>query len=301
MPKPLDFVLKQSPHEVSDWWAASKATRHQFPSSIDRAAALGSTADRLGHAFLGGYTSAITALDPTLSPDELGALCATESGGGHPRAILTTLENNRLNGTKHFVSGGTLATVLLIVAKTGEKNGRPELRVARVRANAPGLKAEQGAALDFVPEIPHAAITLTDTPVEAVLEGDGYERYLKPFRTIEDLHVFAAILSCLIANGRAAFPRAATEQFLGVLSAILSLGREDPSSPSVHLALAGVLTTSRALIDSLDLSGLRPDFRARFERDKPLLQIAQRVREQRRVKAWEALGPSHQVDPGRER
>ena len=75
-----------------------------------------------------------------------------------------------------------------------------------------------------------------------------------------------------------------------MLCALLSLGREDPSAPSVHLALAGVLTTARALIDSLELSGLNPDFRARFERDKPLLQIAGRVRELRRVKAWETPG-----------
>lgn len=298
MSKPLEFVLKQAPRDEADWWKASLLTRHQFDRSIDRAAALGATADRLGYAFLGGYTAAITALDPTLSPNELGALCATESGGGHPRAIQTTLVNGKLNGAKHFVSGGTLATALLIVAKTGEKNGRPELKVARVRANAPGLRAEQGVELDFVPEIPHGTITLTDTPVEAVLEGDGYERYLKPFRTIEDLHVFAAILGCLISNGRKAFPQPTTEQLLGVLSAILMLGHEDPSAPEVHLALAGVLTTSRALIDSLDLTGLPPEFRTRFERDKPLLQIAQRVREQRRVKAWES---SHQVNPGGER
>lgn len=289
MSKPLEFVLKQTPREVADWWNDSKSTRHAFPNSIDRAAALGATADRLGHAFLGGYTSAITALDPSLSPDDLGALCATEAGGGHPRAILTTLQNGLLNGAKNFVSGGTLATVLLIVAKVGEKDGRPDLRVARVRSTAQGLKAEQGAALDFVPEVPHCAITLTNTPVEAVLEGDGYERYLKPFRTIEDLHVFAAIIGCLVANGREVFPQATTEQLLGVLSSLLSLGREDPSAPAVQLALAGVLTTSRALIDSLDLSKLDTQFRTRFERDKPLLQIAQRVREQRRVKAWETL------------
>lgn len=289
MSKPLEFVLKQTPREVADWWNFSKPTRHQFPNSIDRAATLGATADRLGHAFLGGYTSAITALDSTLGPDDLGALCATEAGGGHPRAILTTLQNGVLNGAKNFVSGGTLATVLLIVAKVGEKDGRPDLRVARVRSTAAGLKAEQGAALGFVPEVPHCAITLTNTPAEAVLEGDGYERYLKPFRTIEDLHVFAAIIACLVANGREVFPPATTEQLLGVLSSLLSLGREDPSAPAVQLALAGVLTTSRALIDSLDLSKLDTQFRARFERDKPLLQIAQRVREQRRVKAWETL------------
>jgi hypothetical protein len=274
--KILEFVLRP-------------AQTQSFTPSIERAVALGAMADRLGHAFLGGYTAAITALDPSLGPDERGALCATESGGGHPRAILTTLENGRLNGTKHFVSGGSLATVLLVVAKIGEREGRPELRVARIGANQPGVTVEQGAPLDFIPEVPHGAVTFKDAQVEAVLEGDGYERYLKPFRTIEDLHIFGAVLGCLVANGRSAFPQSTTEQLLGVLSSIVSLGREDPRSPAVHLALAGVLTTSRALIDSLDLSGLEPGFRERFLRDRPLLQIAQRVREARRVKAWETL------------
>lgn len=301
MSKPQEFALRSTPRQapsLAAWWTETRATRAQFPDSIDRAIALGAQADRLGYAFLGGYTSAITALDPTLGPDDLGALCATESGGGHPRAILTTLQDGRLNGTKHFVSGGTLATVLLVVAKTGEKNGRPELRVARIAANKPGVKTEQGATLDFVPEVPHGAVTFDDAQVDTILEGDGYERYLKPFRTIEDLHVFGAVVSCLIANGRAAFPQPSTEQLLGLLAAIQSLGRDDPRSPSVHLALAGVLTTAHGLIDSLDLTKLDPGFRERFLRDRRLLQIAQRVREQRRLKAWEAL---NEVDPGLER
>lgn len=267
-----------------------------FSHSIDRAIARGAEADRLGHAFLGGYTAAITVLDRSLGPGERGALCATESGGGHPRAILTTLEHGRLNGSKHFVSGGSLATVLLVVAKTGERAGRPVLSVARIGAKQPGVTVEDGAPLDFIPEVPHGAVTFKDAVVDAVLEGDGYERYLKPFRTIEDLHVFGAVLGCLVANGRDSFPRSTTEQLLGVISAVVSLGRDDPRSSAVHLALAGVLTTSRALIDSLDLSGLEPGFRERFLRDRPLLEIAQRVREARRVKAWAMVLPPGEPD-----
>jgi hypothetical protein len=268
---PLDFLLRPK----------SSGT------SIDRAIELGAKADRLGHAFFGGYTSAITALDPSITG--IGALCATESGGGHPRAIQTTLSGGVLNGEKHFVSGGKLADTLLVVAKVGEKDGRPDLKVARISAKAAGVTIEEGAALDFVPEIPHGSVTFKDAKVDAVLEGDGYERYLKPFRTIEDLHVFAAIISCLIANGRTVFTQSHTEQLLAVLAAIQTLGRDEPSSPTVHLALAGVLTWARSVIDSLDLSKLDPEFRARFERDRPLLQIAQKVREARRTKAWESF------------
>ena len=50
--------------------------------------------------------------------------------------------------------------------------------------------------LPFVPEISHGTVAFSDVPVDSgsILPGDGYSEYIKPFRTIEDLHVFAAIL-----------------------------------------------------------------------------------------------------------
>jgi acyl-CoA dehydrogenase len=268
------------------WWQSTSALRRTSPP-IERAIALGAQTDRLSLAFLGGYTSAITVLDPTIGPDAIGALCATEDGGGHPRAILTTLTDGVLNGTKHFVSGGSLATDLLVVAKVGDRDGRPELKVARLAASAPGVTITDLPPLDFVPEVPHGSVTFTNAKVDTVLEGDGYERYLKPFRTIEDLHVFAAILGCLLANGRTALPRPTQERFFAALAAIRHLASQSPSSPDTHLALAGVLSISRDLVDGLDLAAFAPDFRERFERDRPLLRIAGKVREQRRLKAWE--------------
>ncbi len=281
----LEELLRTKPvvtESLPDWWQRTSPTRTHFLHSIDRAIVLGAHAHRLGFAFLGGYTSAITALDPEISPDAIGALCATESGGGHPRAILTSLESDRLNGTKHFVSGGSFATVLLVVAKTGDQDGRPVLKVARVGARNTGVRIDDGAPLGFIPEISHGVVTFTDAHVDAVLDGDGYERYLKPFRTIEDLHVFGAVLGCLISNGRGGWAQSTTERLLAIVAAISNLGREDPRSPGVHLALAGVLGTATTLIDSLDFAALAPH----FERDRPLLGIAARAREQRRVKAW---------------
>lgn len=270
---------------LSDWWNSTSAVRAQSPHSIDRAVALGRKADRFGTAFFGGYTSAITALDPSLSCDDIGALCATEEGGGHPRAIQTMLKDGLLNGTKHFVSGGTLATQLLVVAKIGERDGRPELKVARIKANAAGVKLEDGLVLDFVPEVPHGAVTFTNARVDAVLEGDGYEKYLKPFRTIEDLHVFGAVAACLIANGA---KHDTAERLEATLAAIRQLGRQDPSSADTHIALAGVLALARETIEAMDLSVFTEEFRTRFLRDRPLLEIAEKVREARRLRAWES-------------
>ncbi len=291
----LKLLLGSTPvvaPNLREWWAATLATRAQWKHSIDRAILLGAQADRLGYAFLGGYASAITVLDPTLGDSELGALCATESGGGHPRAILTSLAGGVLTGAKRFVSGGSLATVLLVVAKTGEHEGRPVLSVARIAARSPGVVLEDGPALDFVPEVPHGTVRFEGARVETVLEGDGYERYLKPFRTIEDLHVFGAVVGCLISNGRERWSQGTVEQLLAVLAAISHLGRQDPRSVDVHLALAGVLTIARGLIDGLDLAVLEPGFRERFERDRMVLQIAEKAREQRRVRAWDLPRPA---------
>ena len=51
-------------------------------------------------------------------------------------------------------------------------------------------------------EIPHAEVGLDRVRVEAsaVLPGDGYADYVKPFRTIEDAHVHCALLGYLVAR-----------------------------------------------------------------------------------------------------
>jgi hypothetical protein len=82
---------------LREWWAATERAS-AWPHSIDRAIAGGVRADRLGFAFAGGYAAALAALVPGLTG--IAALCATEEGGAHPRAIHTRLEANRLTGKK---------------------------------------------------------------------------------------------------------------------------------------------------------------------------------------------------------
>jgi hypothetical protein len=204
----------------TDWWSSSSAVRAQWPDTVQRAVALGFGADRLAWAFGGGYSSALHALDPSL-PDEPASLCATEDGGGHPKAILAKLEEGRVTGTKRFVSFGAFARTLLVVAN---ENG--PLRVVKVRADAPGVRVEPGVELPFVPEVPHASVVLDGAPGE-VLPGDGYDVYLKPFRTIEDLHVSAAVAGYVLSLSlRQAWPQSTSERALGVVSACLGVSRE---------------------------------------------------------------------------
>ena len=195
------------------WWAATAPLR-VHPSTVDRAIAQGFASDRLGMAFAGGYCSAMIALG---APDDgtPSALCATEDEGGHPRAIKTRLESGRVTGTKRFVSFGTFAKHLLVVASEGASEGRNRLRVVQVAAS--DVTLDPGMELPFVPEVPHASVVLENVAGQ-VLPGDGYERYLKPFRTIEDLHVNAAVLAYLLNVGlRFGWSNAAKEDLLAAL------------------------------------------------------------------------------------
>src|SRR4051812_46156360 len=207
----LDDVLAAEPIGVDTltaWWDATAAARARHPATVDRALIGGAHADRLGFAFAGGYAPALHALVPALG-DSIAALCATEDKGAHPRAIQTRLEpaaggGYTLTGRKKWATVGNLAASLLVVATTGDgADGVPRLRIVRVPARATGVTITPTSA-PFVPEVPHAELALDHVAVaEAdLLPGDGYADYLKPFRTVEDIHVHAALIGYLIGVAR---------------------------------------------------------------------------------------------------
>lgn len=281
----------------AQWWADTAEVRASHTSTVERAISLGFCADRVAMAFAGGYTSAVLALDSSLSlSHEPGAFCATEDGGAHPRAITTKLVDGRVTGTKRFVSFGTFAKTLLVVASEGaQADGRNRLKVVRVAASAPGVSLQDGAELPFVPEVPHASVQF-DSALGEVLEGDGYEQFLKPFRSIEDLHVQAAVLAYVLnLSLRFGWPEAIAEQVLMVLTSATALGLEDPRSPSTHLMLAGLLAQSDAVLRAAEphLALVDTAERERFVRDRPLMKIAGKAREARRVRAWQLVRGTH--------
>ncbi|MCU0700760.1 MAG: acyl-CoA dehydrogenase [Myxococcaceae bacterium] len=278
------------------FWRDTAGLRRGFRGPMARAVALGFSADRLAFAFMGGYASALTRLDPSLGVDDVAALCATEDGGAHPRAIQTSLSGGRLTGTKRFVSGGPFATRLLVVASEGlAGDGRNRLRLVRVRPDAPGVLLEVQPELPFVPEIPHASVQFQGVAVEAddVFPGDGYTDALKPFRTLEDLHVHGALLGLLVSVARrSAWPQSSVEHLLALVASALALGELDARAPSTHLALAGLLARTTDFLDETRAhwSLVAPEEAARFERDRPLMALAGKAREARRTNAWAALG-----------
>jgi len=280
--------------DLCAWWAGF--VHDASAPTVERALLAGARADRLGFAFAGGYAAALAALVPALG-DLTTCLCATEEGGNHPRAIRAQLspraERWVLDGEKRWATLGGLAEQALVVASVGEEAGRNRLRVARVSLSAPGVVVSPMPETPFVPEVPHASVSFRGVEVAELLPGDGYARYLKPFRSVEDLHVHAALLGYLIGVARrSGWPSAAVEELLALAGAAQDLAAADPLSPATHLALAGLLSLSSARVEACQSLWARvdPAEAARWQRDRPLLEVAGKARAARLAKARAHFG-----------
>ena len=291
--KLLTLPTQTSPNEINEWWPWLLVQWRSCGSLFEKAALGGIYTDRLGFAFAGGYQAALRALFSTLPDEQLAALCATESMGAHPKAIQTKLsvsdEQRRLNGHKTFVTLADHAKVLFVVATTGER-----LVVVQINADAPGVQVTPMPPFSFVPEISHAEASFTEVALtEAqLLPGDGYDLYLKPFRTIEDIFVHTAFLGHLLGVARKyQWPHASMEDILALLLSLEPLTKMNPSAPETHLALSGVIRNTKRLAKELDplWESCPEEVRARWQRDQRLLQVAEKVRQQRTESAWKKM------------
>jgi acyl-CoA dehydrogenase len=276
--------------------------RCPFTASLERAVWAGFEADRLGYAFTGGYEAALARLLARVSVDaRRRSLAATESGGNHPRAIATRLTREgetdvRIDGTKTFATLASIADEILVVAAEGtDPAGRPILRIVRLPRDVAGLRIEDREPVPFAPEIPHAKLTLdrVRAPSSAILPGDGYVDYLKPFRTIEDTHVLGATLGYLVRVARAfAFAPAIVEEAAALLLSLDRIAAHDPGDPAGHVALGGVFRSARARLDAAESEWLKapPEIAERWQRDRGLLFVAEGARTKRTEAAFLALG-----------
>lgn len=261
----------------------------------------GTVADRIGWAFASGYQAALRALLPELPADAVAAFCVTEAGGNRPKDIHTMLERDgeagwRLSGSKRWTTLGPEGALFLVAARDASVAGeRPAIKLLRVPSSAPGLRIETMPPTRFVPEVPHAQLHFEGVALAAgaLLPGDGYERYVKPFRTVEDVHVVAAQLAYALREARRfAWPQDWVERALAALEALRAIAAEDASAAATHLALAGALALVGALLDEADAHWLRaPDAaaRARWARDRPLGVVAGKARALRTERAWQRL------------
>jgi acyl-CoA dehydrogenase len=293
--RPLLSLTPPAVDTLDAWWAATREPREAATTTADRALVGGVLSDRLGFAFAGGYQEALRAL---VGHDGICALCVTEARGNAPKDIDTTLTPDGdafvVTGAKKWATAGPLASELLVCAKTGvDAQGRNALRMVRVSTAAAGVTLEPSAA-PFVPEIPHAEVTLDRVRVDAsaVLPGDGYADYVKPFRTVEDAHVHCALLGYLVGVARRhAFARDVTERLLAAAVATRGLALADPKDPATHIALAGALSLATTLVAELEPAweyGGGDEWK-RWQRDRALLKVAGAARAARRDAAWSSI------------
>jgi hypothetical protein len=146
----------------------------------------------------------------------------------------------------------------------------------------------------FVPEVPHAELILDGVELDAhgILPGDGYSDFVKPFRTIEDLHVQAAVLGYLLSvAARSGFSDAHRERLVSLVLAALAVAALDPNRPETHVALAGLLTEIAEAQTVIEPEWAHVDDaeRERWYRDRALVQVASKARQKRRERAWERL------------
>jgi acyl-CoA dehydrogenase len=289
---------------LAEWKVLFDKETEGWDNPADRAVIGGFIADRTAFAFAAGYESALRSLVPSLPARTIVSFCVTEEKGGHPASVKSTLRRTDdggetpwvLNGSKKFITMAAEAEQLLVAASTGSSpDGRNMIRMALVRRGAPGVAIQAMTGLPFVPEISHGTVTFTGVRLRDgdILPGDGYSDYIRPFRTIEDLHVFAAvagfILRVSLLHG---WPRPVTEQTASLIACTRALSAEDPSSPATHIAVGGLQAQFAAL-----LAGTAPlwetvdeQTRSGWERDRALLKVAEGARARRLETAWSKLG-----------
>jgi alkylation response protein AidB-like acyl-CoA dehydrogenase len=285
---------------VSEWWPRHRAIAREHVDPIHQAIVGGFVADRVGWAFASGYQAALRALFPDAPANRICALCVTEADGNSPKAIkssLTKIDDEWvLNGSKRWTTLGPEGTLFFVAARDeAASEARASIRIAKVDSKAPGLKIESMPATKFVPEVPHAQLHFSDLRIKEseLLPGDGYADYVKPFRTIEDVHVQAAVLAYLMREGqRLSWPQGWLERLSALLAALGKIADMPASHAETHIALAGALAIGAGLIAETDAfwqAAASDPAAERWIRDRELLKVAGRAREQRTRRAWETL------------
>ena len=275
---------------LDDWFAALLQACPNV-GAFELAVLGGRRAATPGLAFLAGYQAALRVLWPS-APASLGALCVTENKSTRPADMSTRLSGLLLSGRKDFVTAGDAADWLLVAAREEATEQSPRLALVVVHHGAPGMRVENLPALPLMPDIGHARLQLHEVNCQR-LAGDGWDDYVKPFRSIEDVHVLAALTAWQYGIGRESdWPLALQLRLLALLAGCAEVARSDPSAAVSHVLLAGLFAQQQALQAELDLAfAAGPEhWAALWQRDRNLLAIASTARTRRLDKALATLG-----------
>lgn len=243
-----------------------------------------------GLAFLVGYQAALRMLWPS-APLSLGALCATEQRSLRVADMQTRLHDLRLSGRKDFVTAGDAADWLLIAARSEAPGDDPCLSLAVVYPDEPGVRVEKLAAIPLMPDVSHGRVFLENALCE-LLAGDGWDAYVKPFRTLEDIYVLSAMSAWLYGVGQDSdWPQALQLRLLALLAGCAEVSRQAPNNPCGHVLLGGLFAQFEGLKAEINqaLAEGPPQWAAMWQRDQAVMDLAAGARAKRLAKALAAI------------
>ncbi|URM27857.1 acyl-CoA dehydrogenase family protein [Pseudomonas frederiksbergensis] len=243
-----------------------------------------------GLAFLVGYQAALRMLWPS-APLSLGALCATEQRSLRVADMQTRLRDLRLSGRKDFVTAGDAADWLLVAARSEEPGEVPRLNLAVVYPGEPGVRLEKLAPMPLMPDIGHGRLFLDNALCE-LLAGDGWDAYVKPFRTLEDIYVLSAMTAWLFGVGQDSdWPQTLQLRLLALLAGCAEVSRQAPNNPAGHVLLGGLFAQFDGLKAEVNqaLDDGSPQWAAMWQRDQGVMDLAAGARGKRLAKALAGL------------
>ena len=105
--------------------------------------------------------------------------------------------------------------------------------------------------------------------------------------------MIGAVLGYLLGTAlRSDWPAEIVEQVSLLIVAVCALARQDPTSPTTHIVAGGLFRQFDALIEMIDPLWVHtdPETARRWERDKPVLTVADRARKARLATARSHYG-----------
>jgi hypothetical protein len=243
-----------------------------------------------GLAFLVGYQAALRMLWPS-APLSLGALCATEQRSLRVADMQTRLSDLRVSGRKDFVTAGDAADWLLVAARSEASGETPRLSLAVVYPDEPGVRLEKLPAIALMPDISHGRLFLDNAQCE-LLAGDGWDAYVKPFRTLEDIYVLSAMTAWLYGVGQDSdWPQALQLRLLALLAGCAEVSRQAPNNLAGHVLLGGLFAQFEGLKAELNeaLADGPQHWAAMWQRDQSVMDLAAGARGKRLAKALAAV------------
>jgi acyl-CoA dehydrogenase len=277
---------------IKDWIEyQQKIPENSEENSFEKAVFSGFSSVQLSFAFLSGYEAACY----FISKKRLSCVCATEKTKGSPSKSINTritkMDENfsMLKGEKSFVTFGEYSKYLLIFAKDDDSI----VRCVLLNSNQQGIEFESpDKKLNFLNEIPHSKIKL-DLKIsnDCILKGDGYIHYLKPFRTIEDIHVFGSFLGYFIRVGRLSnWDQSLLIKMLKLIILLNNSIQFNLLSPVNHLILNEIHEEFKSILEQiLKLKFHNKEEEKLFLRDKMIFKVSDSIREQRKQSALKKL------------